>query len=229
MALFAICDVHGHLEPLKILLDNHEFSPNDTIVFLGDYVDKGPDVAGTLEFLTQISNQSNMVFLRGNHDQLLIDAYRDPTKIALWDCLAGDMPLNSYSNGPLERVLLEIPISHIDFLEKDCVDYYETDKFIMVHGGIQSHLSPSEDDTDHMHWLTLSAALPHFSGKTVICGHSSQDSGRIADLGHTICIDTGITKGLNITCLNLNDFSYKQCSADKQISKGILDRRLVGS
>jgi len=174
MALFAIGDIHGHIQSLEALLATHQFSQEDSVVFLGDYVDKGPDVAGTLDMLVKLSDHSNFIFLRGNHDQ--------PS----------------------------IPDSHIHFLRDRCQDYYEDDEFILVHGGIQQHLAPADDDIDHLYWLTLSMAAPHFSGRTVVCGHSSQMSGRIVDLGHTICIDTGITKGGAITCLNLSDFS---CSA----------------
>ena len=70
--------------------------------------------------------------------------------------------------------------------------------------------------------LTLAMAAPHGSGRTVVCGHSAQASGRIADLGHTICIDTGITKGGKLTCLELSGFDYWQASADGTIGTGRL-------
>jgi serine/threonine protein phosphatase 1 len=227
MRLLAIGDIHGHLQALHSLLDAHEFSPEDTIVFLGDYVDKGPDVAGVLDFLSELSANENFIFLRGNHDQMLIDAYRDPNKILLWECLAGDDPLRSYGTGSSKDLLQQIPEAHIKFLEERCQDYYENSEFIFVHGGTQFHLSPSEDDQDHMHWLTLSTAAAHHSGRTVICGHSAQESGRIVDLGHTICIDTGITKGKFITCLDTSDFSFVQSSQCGAISEGLLQRSSV--
>jgi len=163
-------------------------------------------------------------FLRGNHDQLLLDACLDSTRVSLWECLAGDAPLASYGSGEIRELIASIPDSHIHFLRDRCQDYYENSDFILVHGGIQHHLSPKEDDIDHLYWLTLSMAAPHFSGRTVICGHSSQESGRIADLGHTICIDTGITQGGAITCLNLDDFSFIQSTEEGTISRGILQR-----
>ena len=69
MARFAIGDIHGNSNQLRALLPLLQISKSDTLVFLGDYVDKGPDVAGTLEFLSSLSTHSNFVFLRGNHDQ----------------------------------------------------------------------------------------------------------------------------------------------------------------
>ena len=106
------------------------------------------------------------------------------------------------------------------FIEERCRNFHETDSFIFAHAGIRPHISPSEEDIERLQWTTLASAASHLSGRTVVCGHSSQETGRIADLGHTICIDTGITKGKYLTCLDLADFSYVQASADGVILKG---------
>lgn len=220
--LLSIGDIHGHTRALEALLDEVRPSPSDKLIFLGDYVNKGPDVAGTLEILSSLSQEENWIFLRGNHDQMLLDAYRDPLKFGIWECLSGDRPLDSYGAGSLKELLHRIPEHHIRFLENRCRDHYETDSFIFVHGGIRPQFSPEEEEIEHLQWTVLSSAAAHLSGKTVICGHSSQANGKIADLGHTICIDTGITKGGCLSCLDLGDFSYIQSSADGKIRKGIL-------
>jgi serine/threonine protein phosphatase 1 len=222
MRLLAIGDIHGHTDALEALLDEINPGPTDKLVFLGDYVDKGPDVAGTLELLWKLSQDHHWIFLRGNHDQMLLDAYRDPLMFGVWECLAGDHPLASYGAGSTMELLRQIPQRHIHFLENRCLDYYETDTFIFVHGGIRPQFAPEEEEIERLQWTVLSSAAAHLSGRTVICGHSSQGSGKIADLGHTICIDTGITKGSYLSCLDVGDFSYIQSSADGEIRKGIL-------
>jgi serine/threonine protein phosphatase 1 len=73
-----------------------------------------------------------------------------------------------------------------------------------------------------LQWLTLSSAQPHWSHRTVVCGHSAQVSGQIADNGHTICIDTGISKGGFLTCLELGSFHYWQSSSEGGIRDGTL-------
>jgi len=143
-------------------------------------------------------------------------------RIGIWESLSGETPLSSYGVGSTESLLSKMPKKHIDFLTQRCRDFYESDEFIFVHGGIRPHLAPEDDDLDHLHWLTLSVAVPHFSGKTVVCGHSSQASGEIADLGHTICVDTGITKGQFISCLNLDDFSFWRVGEDCVVTEGRL-------
>lgn len=225
MPLFAVGDIHGHTAALVALLGEVRPSSSDQVVFLGDYVDKGPDVAGTLEMLSKLGQEHDWIFLRGNHDQMMLNAYRDPSTFAVWECLAGEAPLASYGSGSTETLLRSLPPHHIRFLEERCCNYHETDSFIFVHAGIRPHVSPEDEDIERLQWTTLSSAEPHESGKTVICGHSSQASGRIVDLRHTICIDTGITKGNYITCLNLDDFTFTQASAVGEILKGSLPNR----
>ncbi len=222
MRFLVIGDIHGYTGALKALLDEVAPGAADKVIFLGDYVDKGPDVTGTLDLVSQLSQDRNWIFLRGNHDQMLIDARRDKAAFPIWECLSGESPLASYGVGSTEELLRRIPANHLHFLENRCCDHYETDTYIFVHGGIRPAVSPKEEDRERLHWTTLDAAEAHLSGRTVICGHSAQESGQIADLGHTICIDTGITKGGYLTCLDLSDLSYTQACAVGEIRKGKL-------
>jgi len=225
MRLLTIGDIHGHTGALNALLDEVCPTSSDELVFLGDYVDKGPDVAGTLELLSTLSQEHDWIFLRGNHDQMMLDVYRDASTFAVWECLSGDDPLSSYGSGTTEELLMSVPDHHIRFLADRCCDFHETDSFIFVHAGIRAYVTPSAEEVERLQWTVLSSAAAHTSGRTVVCGHSSQESGRIADYGHTICIDTGITKGKYLTCLDLGDFSYTQASSDGKILKGLLPNR----
>jgi serine/threonine protein phosphatase 1 len=178
-----------------------------------------------LEILSNLSQEHDWIFLRGNHDQMMLDAYRDASTFAVWECLSGDDPLSSYGSGATEELLRSVPDHHIRFLADRCCDFHETDSFIFVHAGIRAHITPSAEEVERLQWTVLSSSAAHISGRTVVCGHSSQESGRIADYGHTICIDTGITKGKYLTCLDLGDFSYTQASSDGKILKGLLQSR----
>ncbi|MCW1885309.1 metallophosphoesterase [Luteolibacter flavescens] len=222
MSIFVIGDIHGYLEALDALLGSIPIREEDVLIFLGDYVNKGPHVREVLNRLVEISARPNTVFLRGNHDQMLLDAHLDPPKYSIWESLAGDSPLASYGDGESGELIHRIPESHWDFLGRTCVDFFETGRFIFVHAGIRAHLSPAEEDADHLHWLTLSMAQSHLSNRLVVCGHSAQATGTIADLGHTICIDTGITKGKFLTCLELDAFNFWQASQDGAVTRGKL-------
>jgi serine/threonine protein phosphatase 1 len=196
-------------------------------VFLGDYVDKGPDVKGTIDYLIAISRSYNTVFVRGNHDQMMIDAHLDRSKLPFWECLAGDHPLSGYGDGPLTARLQRVPPEHWVFLQTSCTNFFATPSYIFVHGGIRSNIAPEQETHERLQWGTLSSAEKHGSGRTVVCGHSAQDSGNIVDLVHTICVDTGIANGGWLTCLALDTFEYWQIAANANFRSGILRSRIT--
>ncbi|WP_035610642.1 metallophosphoesterase family protein [Haloferula sp. BvORR071] len=222
MRTFVIGDIHGHTRALQALLAAIPLGDEDCLILLGDYVDKGPDVKGTLELLCGLASRPHTVFLRGNHDQIFLDAHLDPTKFLVWETLAGENSLASYGAGSSEDLIRVVPFHHWYFLENTCVDWHETENFIFVHGGIRAFKSPAEEEIERLQWMTLSMATPHLSGKTVVCGHTRNEFARIADLGHTICIDTGISKGGKLTCLEMDSFDFWQADAEGSMNSGHL-------
>lgn len=227
MRLLAIGDIHGHVRALDALLEEVHPNSSDIVVFLGDYVDKGPSVKETLDRLCELSENSAWVFLRGNHDQMFLEACLNPSEIGIWECLAGESPLESYGPGNTKDLVSTIPSAHVEFLRDRCQNSFEYDSFIFVHGGISPHLKPEEEEVYRLQWMVLSNAAPHFSQKTVICGHSAQSSGEIADLEHTICIDTGISKGGCLTCLDLTNSCYFQANETGEVRAKKFRRSLM--
>ena len=224
MRTFAIGDIHGHLTALDALLAVIPANKDDLLVFLGDYVDKGPDIPGVLNRLIEISESRNAIFLRGNHDQLMLDARKEPAlHLPGWECLSGGAPLASYGKGSTRKLLKAVPKEHISFL-KNAARFHETEDFIFVHAGISPDRAPADEGKDTLQWQKLPHAAAHNSGKTVICGHTAQKTGKIADLGHTICIDTAIAKGVQLTALDLDSFQFWQADPDGNTSNGKLDR-----
>lgn len=224
MRTLAIGDIHGHLVALDALLAAVDPQPTDQFIFLGDYVDKGPNVRGVLDRLIAFGTAHRAIFLRGNHDHMMVRARHDPVQIAVWHCLGGKAPLASYSSANLALAMEAVPRAHWDFLENQCRDYFETERYIFVHGGIRSEVDPRLEDKEHLYWTTLGFAQPHSSRRTVICGHSAQTSGEIVDLGHTIGIDTAISKGGWLTCLDVESFGFWQANAQGLTRAGTLMR-----
>lgn len=107
MPHFAIGGLHGYLDPLNQLLEFIPAGDTDTLVFPGDYVDGGPDVKGVLDRLIEIQNSRRAVFLRGNHDQIMLDARAGRVSMEVWEGMAGEEGLRSYGAGgacrPLRR------------------------------------------------------------------------------------------------------------------------------
>ena len=181
----AIGDIHGCLTALDTLLEFVQLQPDDTLIFLGDYVDRGPNSRGVLERLVELSARPNTIFLRGNHDLWMENAREDRNWFVSWldRNVGGRETLHSYGD------FKDIPLSHWQFLD-NLVEYYETDHEIFVHGAVDAELELFDQHQQVLLWERVDNQAPHFSGKRVICGHTSQQNGLPLDNRHAVCIDT---------------------------------------
>ena len=109
MPHFAIGDLRGFLDPLNQLLEFIPAGDTDTLVFLGDCVDGGPDVKGVLDRLIEIQNSRRAVFFRGNHDRIMLDARAGRVSMEVWEGTAGEEGLRSYGAGELADLFGEVP------------------------------------------------------------------------------------------------------------------------
>ncbi len=212
MRLLAIGDIHGCLGPLDDLLAWVKPTKDDVVVTLGDYVDRGPDSRGVLDRLIELKSQLNLVCLRGNHELMMVDAYRGGrSEKKMWLGVGGVQALGSYGIHPGRSGSLEdIPVAHWDFLEKKLVDYYETERFIFVHATVLCGFEMSEQPNYALFWEFIGDSMRHESGKTVICGHSSQRSGEPKVIPGAVCIDTNAYAGGWLTCLDALTGRYWQ-------------------
>jgi serine/threonine protein phosphatase 1 len=187
--LIAIGDIHGHAAALRALLGRIDPTPGDTLVFLGDYVDRGPDTKGVIEILVQLidSQCCSVIPLLGNHEEMLLQAIDRPSAVAAWLQHGGDQVLASYAITDVTA----IPTRHQQFL-RSLQRSYETDQFFFLHANYAPNWRVHEHDSRTSLWTPLEE-IParHYSGKTAILGHTPQPAGNILDAGHVICIDTG--------------------------------------
>lgn len=183
--ILAIGDVHGCLFALDALLDFVQLQPADTLIFLGDYVDRGPNSRGVLERLVELSTRPNTIFLRGNHDLWMENARDDRQWFVSWlsGGVGGLETLQSYGD------FKNIPQAHWQFLD-NLVEYHETENEIFVHGAVDAELELSDQHQQVLLWERVNNQAPHFSGKRVICGHTSQKNGLPLNRSHAVCIDT---------------------------------------
>ena len=207
MRHFAIGDIHGCLDALKRLDWELRFQATDTVVALGDYVDRGPDSQGVIEYLIGLGSRCKLIALRGNHEVMMMCARRDRAARMSWISFGGNKTLESYR----ASVFDDIPESHWNFLEST-LPYHETERDFFVHANASPD-SPLAEQSDHMlYWEMFGTPSPHQSGRRMICGHSSQKSGRPLDLGHAVCIDTYAHGGGWLTCLETGTNDYWQAS-----------------
>jgi len=188
--ILAVGDVHGCTAALVAALAAARPRPEDTVVTLGDYVDRGPDSRGTIDYLIELAGRCTLIPLLGTHDWLVLElaagrgsVFRD------WLSFGGDATLASYDCASPE----EFPPAHLDFL-RGCRLYHETERHIFLHGSYIKELPLDQQPQEVVLWDALRYRLPgpHCSGKTAILGHTAQKTGDVLDLGYAKCIDTWV-------------------------------------
>jgi Calcineurin-like phosphoesterase len=212
----AIGDIHGCSAALDALLEAIQPGPEDTIVTLGDYINRGPDSRGVIERLIELTRRCRLIPILGNHDQMLLDA-RSGLHPMTWIGMGGIATLDSYGPG---RDIRLIPEPHFQFLE-GCWDFYETDTHIFVHANYFPNIPMDEQPVMMLRWESLREMTPgrHDSGKTVIVGHTTQKIGEILDLGHLKCIDTYCYGGGWLTALEVNTGEVWQSDSEANMRR----------
>jgi serine/threonine protein phosphatase 1 len=212
MRTLVIGDIHGCSKALDFVLQLARVRKSDTLVTLGDYVDRGPDSRGVLDRLLWLQTQCRLIPVLGNHEIMMLRSRTDPVWHKDWLTHGGRNTLRSYAPDKKNPTLHDVPAEHWEFMEK-CVDWHETEAHIFVHAGVSPEVAMADQEPLQLFWEFLTKqARPHISGKQVICGHTSQDSGRPLHLGHTICMDTHAYGGGFLSCMDIASGSVWQAS-----------------
>ena len=213
MRVLAIGDIHGCLGPFNQLLDRVKLTRDDVVVTLGDYVDRGPDSKGVIDRLIELRTQLNLVCLRGNHEQMMVDAIRGGrSDKMMWLGVGGVQRSRLRHRAGPRGDARRHPREHWDFVYDELVNYHETEHFIFVHATVLCGFD-LEDQPDYaLLWEFLPDAMRHQSGKMVICGHTSQRSGVPKVVPGAVCIDTSIYAGGWLTCLDVQNGRYWQAN-----------------
>ena len=209
----AIGDIHGCLNSLKALLEFVQPVASDKVIMLGDYVDRGPDSKGVIDYLIDWPWDAKLILLKGNHEIIMDESGFSSDHLKYW-CQAGGLDtLASY-----DARFANIPESHWEFI-RNTLPYYETGKVIYVHGGAAPKKPLVKQDPVNLAWRRFSDAKEHSSGKLVVCGHTLQRKGKPNDKGHTVCIDTAACRGGWLTCFNPKTGRYWQANEQGQLRK----------
>ena len=196
----AIGDIHGCSSALAALVSVIGLKADDTIVPLGDYVDRGIDSKGVLDLLIDLKGRCKLRPILGNHDQMMLQSRDGQSEFRLWMDCGGISALDSYGDS---AQLDLIPPQHIAFLES-CLSYFETESHIFLHANYRPNLPLSENDDHTIRWLSLRDYMPkklHCSGKKAIVGHSPQSE--VLDTVPITCIDTGVCNGGWLTAMDV--------------------------
>jgi len=195
--LLAVGDIHGCLSDLQRLMARVEPQASDQVVFLGDYIDRGPDGRGVIDYLLSFGRRfPRSVFLKGNHEAMFLDFLAGRNQ-ALYLFNGGGTTLESYQ----EQAGIRIPRAHLDFLAS-LETSFSTEEFIFVHAGLRPGVPLDEQQEHDLLWIRDEFIYSDYDwGQTVVFGHTPLQEPFCTD--NKIGLDTGAVYGRALTCCDV--------------------------
>ncbi|HEV7889706.1 MAG TPA: metallophosphoesterase [Pyrinomonadaceae bacterium] len=238
MSTFVVGDVHGRRAQLRLLLSTlPREAGRDTLVLLGDLIDRGEDIPGTVEDVLALKGEApegRVVILRGNHEQMLLDFLDEGAPLWLHPAVGSYHTFGQYTSLRLtdelrswweeaqRRVRDSIPAGHLEFF-RSLPLFHEDEHAFYVHAGLDGEKHPCETDARHLLWSRNPDFYKHYYGKPCVFGHTPTPLlpllGRLGRHGiyvshSAIGIDTGYDSECALTCLRLPEFELFQAFAD---------------
>jgi predicted MPP superfamily phosphohydrolase len=210
-----IGDIHADRVRLSGLLAKLD-RRNRRLIFLGDYVDHGPDSREVVEILLEIANrQPNSVFLSGNHEIGLLAFLSAKLSLLEYAWMGGLPTIRSYlgkaSRDVRSELVAGIPRPHLEFLS-NCKPLFETNKFVASHAGVNPACPESRELAEIV--LGRHPSLFHDDvrlAKLVVCGHYLQTTRTPFVSSRVICLNTGCgTIGGPATALLYPEMTFLQ-------------------
>ncbi|MEE9329160.1 MAG: metallophosphoesterase family protein [Parvularculaceae bacterium] len=222
LRLYAIGDIHGRDDLLSVLLEKISIDAAGApyrLVFLGDYVDRGPTSAQVIDRLIGLkTDRPETVFLMGNHEQSMIDFLADPYEMEAWLDWGGMAALESYGMEEPQMINVEairdefsglIPETHLHFLLGLDLCFTAGD-YIFVHAGLRHGIELEDQIEKDMLWIRnefYNADQSYWAGKCIVHGHTPTQKPK--DFGWRINIDTGAVWTGKLTALHLEGTSRR--------------------
>ena len=213
--IYAVGDVHGCADRLDalhglIMADLAEHAIGAALlVHLGDFIDRGPDTAGVIARLASGSPLPGvpMVALRGNHEQMMLDAITgERGAITHWRANGGDASLESWGLKAAKRDrdwASELPPQDYAFLRSLRLTH-SVDGYVFVHAGVRPGIPLAAQNPEDLLWIrkpfleSHGPLLPDAPSLAFVHGHTPEDAPVVTD--NRIGVDTGAVRGGRLTC-----------------------------
>jgi len=226
---FVVGDIHGCVDEVDRLLDALAPAASDTLVFLGDYIDRGPFPSAVIDRMLRLRHEGpRCVFLKGNHEDMFL-AYMGERgaygEAFLFN--GGEATLRSYGlegQSPA-TVAARVPPAHLEFL-RSLELRFEHGPFLCVHAGVAPNRPLDDQHDEDLLWIRDAfIAHPHPFGCTVLFGHTPQREVLI-DQPYKIGLDTGLVYWNKLSCLELGEQRlYQIRRGERDVSSRPLPQR----
>jgi len=185
--IIAITDIHGEIDKLNSVIEKLDISSEDTIIFMGDYIDRGPDARGVIDKVISMGDVCNCVYLKGSHEYAYLQARKgDEYYTHLFWTYGGVQTAESY--GSFE----DIYRVHGKFLDS-LKPYYMTKHYLFIHAGIRPGVPFEEQDERDFYYIRHQFINSrHGLPQKIIFGHTDFKQPQVQS--DKICIDTGCGK-----------------------------------
>ncbi len=209
--IFAVGDIHGCFDKLDAMMKilPWDRDAGDLLLFIGDYVDRGPKSRDVVEYLVTLKKSGgDFVFLKGNHEKMLLDYYIQQKDQMLYVANGGAETIASYVEGGIGRKAFILPEDHLEFLLSLKL-YYETDDYIFVHAGLRDAIALDDQNEEDLLWIREEFIYSAFDwNKRVIFGHTALETPFVTP--GKIGIDTGAVYGNKLTAVELPRMKFYQ-------------------
>ncbi|MCO6498141.1 MAG: serine/threonine protein phosphatase [Chitinophagaceae bacterium] len=167
---YIIGDIHGCNKTFRHLItEKIKLKKSDHLYLVGDYIDRGPDSKGVLDFILELRSEGFNIFpLRGNHEQMLLDSFDNKETREMWLYYGGEATLESYGAESLSG----IDLKHLQFLLGTGF-YYTTKNLIITHAGLNFDIDDPLEDLNAMLWTRKNEVNLEYLGKQILVhGHT---------------------------------------------------------
>jgi serine/threonine protein phosphatase 1 len=209
---FIVGDIHGCLGMLKRLMETIDWRPEkDRLIFLGDYIDRGEDSRGVVDFILELLETSSLIrCVKGNHEDIFLD-FLNGGEFEIFLLNGGVTTMQSYQMEVRKDARRIIPQDHMAFF-KGLHLWVELEDYYLIHAGLRPGVDLQNQSQEDLLWIREPFLYSNYDfGKRVIFGHTPFYEPLVME--NKIGLDTGAVYGNKLTCLEIPGMRFHSVEA----------------
>lgn len=220
--VLAIGDIHGMYEKLLSVMEQMKYNPDDDLlIFLGDYIDRGPKSLECLDYVMSLSRQhpERVICLKGNHEQMCLQYYKE--RSGMMDCYGMQQSMWKNNGGNKTKKQFYKCLSRAELQKRLCwmqtlSTYYRVGDFYFCHAGIEPDVPLEKQREENLLWIREDFMNRYHGDQTIVVGHTPVqylDYEPVPQFlaNNIILCDTGaFWEGGRLTCVDVLSREYWQ-------------------